>query len=41
MRIDIIGTAAERFYIPASHMDDVLKLLSKKLAAMKIGSSSG
>ncbi|AOM41280.1 aldehyde dehydrogenase family protein [Xenorhabdus hominickii] len=33
-----ICAAAERFYIPSIHMDAVLKLLSERLSAMKIGS---
>ncbi|CDH26540.1 phenylacetaldehyde dehydrogenase [Xenorhabdus bovienii str. kraussei Becker Underwood] len=33
-----ICAAAERFYIPSVHMDAVLKLLSERLSAMKIGS---
>ncbi|AKH62801.1 MULTISPECIES: aldehyde dehydrogenase family protein [Photorhabdus] len=33
-----ICAAAERFYIPAGRMDEVLKLLSERLAAMNIGS---
>lgn len=33
-----ICAAAERFYIPASRMDEVLKLLSERLAVMNIGS---
>lgn len=33
-----ICAAAERFYIPNSHLEQVLALLSTRLAAMKIGS---
>lgn len=33
-----ICAAAERFYLPASHIDEVLEKLTQRLAAMKVGS---
>jgi len=34
-----ICAAAERFYLPKSHIDAVLELLAQRLGAMKVGSS--